>query len=94
MLADLHWAAPPNIDYGDHVRFSSRWRKEYDTNSTYSTTTYPAPKNIPYGEYGLPYRGQPSVVYSLPFKIAPTPESATTACVRRLRRSRRSRPGR
>lgn len=76
-LSDLHWAAPPTIDYGDYILFLEVSR-EYDFNSTYNSTVYPAPKNIPYGEYGLPYRGQPSVVYSVPFKIAPTPQSGTT----------------
>jgi hypothetical protein len=75
-LADLHWAAPPTIDYGDYVLFLEV-SKEYDFNSTYNQSAFPSPKNIPYGDYGLPYRGQPSVVYSVPFKIAPNPQSAT-----------------
>jgi len=76
-LSDLHWAAPPAIDDGDYVLFLEVSR-EYDFNATYNAMVYPSPKNIPYGDYGLPYRGQPSVVYSVPFKIAPTPQSGTT----------------
>ena len=77
MLSDIHWAAPPSIDYGDYVLFLEVSR-ESDFNTTYNAMTYPSPKMIAYGDYGLPYRGQPSVVYSVPFKIAPTPQSATT----------------
>ena len=45
-LSDIHWAAPPTIDYGDYVLFLEVSR-EYDFNSTYNSTVYPSPKNIP-----------------------------------------------
>src|SRR3954462_14672742 len=43
--------------------------REFDQNATYSTERYPAP-NVAYGEPGLPSRGQPSVVYRVPFTIS------------------------
>lgn len=39
--------------------------KEFDMNATYNETTYPAPTDIPWNTFGLPYRGQPSVVYAV-----------------------------
>lgn len=70
----LHWSAPPSVDYGDYTLYLEV-SKEFDQNATYS---YPAPMLLSYGEYGEPYRGQPSVVYKVPFSIARTAMSATT----------------
>jgi len=74
--ATLHWAVPPNIDLGDYVLWVEV-AKAYDTNAAYDVARYPAPTNIPYGDYGLPYRGQPSIVYQVPFRIDTVPTSAT-----------------
>jgi hypothetical protein len=74
--ATFHWAAPPRVDYGDYVLFLEV-SKAYDMNGTYNDGTYPPP-NVGFGDYGLPYRGQPSVVYATPFKIADTPQHATS----------------
>jgi hypothetical protein len=41
-------------------------------------TAFPEPENIPWNEYGEPYRGQPSVVYKVPFQIASEVTIATT----------------
>ena len=40
---------------------------------------YPAPSDITFGDYGLPYRGQPSIVYRVPFTVATTPTTASSA---------------
>jgi hypothetical protein len=40
--------------------------KEKDTNATYS---FPSPNLTAYGDYGYAYRGQPSVVWSVPLRI-------------------------
>jgi hypothetical protein len=76
-LAQLHWAAPPSVDYGDYVLFLEV-SKAYDFNQTYNDATYPPPQTA-YGDYGLPYRGQPSIVYATPFSIAPTATTATSS---------------
>ncbi len=59
------WAIPETLADGDYVMFMEV-SKEFDQNDTYD---YPSPTAIPWSEYGLPYRGQPSVVYEAPFQI-------------------------
>jgi len=53
--------------------------REFDMNAAYNAATFPPPTGIPYSTYGLPYRGQPSVIYKLPFSIATTATTATTS---------------
>jgi hypothetical protein len=48
-------------------------------NATYNPTSYPAPTGITFASWGLPYRGQPSIVYRLPFTIGATATTASTA---------------
>jgi hypothetical protein len=43
--------------------------KEGDFNNSYSAANYPSPPGIFWSEYGVPFRGQPSVVYQVPFTI-------------------------
>ncbi|HEX5063862.1 MAG TPA: hypothetical protein VFV99_30995, partial [Kofleriaceae bacterium] len=76
MLATATWAAPQRVDYGNYVLFVET-SKTYDFNATYNATTYPAPSNIPWAEYGQPWRGQPSIVYRVPFTVAMTSTEAT-----------------
>jgi hypothetical protein len=73
-----HVAAPvdPALPNGDYVLFVEA-SAERDFNATYSTTAYPSPPNIAWAEYGVPYRGQPSVVYRVPFTIAATKTTAS-----------------
>jgi len=75
--AVIHWAAPPNVDLGDYVLWVEV-AKAYDTNATYGVARFPSPTNIPYSDYGLPYRGQPSVVYRVPFRIDSVATSSST----------------
>jgi hypothetical protein len=77
MPATATWAAPQAVDYGSYVLYVET-SKTYDFNATYNATTFPAPIGIPWAEYGKPWRGQPSIVYRVPFTIAMTETSAST----------------
>jgi hypothetical protein len=68
---------PADVAPGTYVLFIEV-AKEYDFNATYNTTTYPAPSEIPFFNYGVPYRGQPSIVYSVPFTVSDTNELTAT----------------
>ncbi len=59
------WLVPPNVPNGDYVTFIEV-SKENDPNEFYD---FPEPVGIPWQEYGTPYRGQPSVVYRVPFTV-------------------------
>ncbi|NVB81283.1 MAG: fibronectin type III domain-containing protein [Kofleriaceae bacterium] len=74
--ATASWAAPQSLEYGNYVLFVEA-AKTYDFNSTYTETTFPPPTAIPWAEYGKAWRGQPSIVYSVPFTIGETPQRAT-----------------
>jgi hypothetical protein len=78
MPAQISWPFPQNVGAGNYVLFVEV-AKEYDFNSTYNATVYPSPTGISYGNYGVPYRGQPSIVYSVPFTIGSTEMMATTS---------------
>jgi hypothetical protein len=69
----VDWQIPDGLPMGDYVVWVEV-SKEFDQNESYD---YPEPVGIPWQEYGVPYRGQPSVVYKVPFSL--TPGSATTA---------------
>lgn len=76
--AAFTWSIPPALPSGDYVLFVETSR-EFDHNATYSTAAYPAPTGIPFGDWGEPYRGQPSIVYRVPFAIGPAATTSTTA---------------
>ena len=63
---------------GDYVLFIES-AKEFDTNDFYDATMYPAPTGITFSDYGLPYRGQPSVVYRVPFTVGASPTTSTSS---------------
>ncbi len=73
--ATFSWAAPMDLAAGDYVLWMEVSR-EFDHNAVYNPTDYPAPI-VAYGDYGIPYRGQPSVVYKVPFAIGISTSSAT-----------------
>ena len=75
-VAHASWSA--SMAAGDYVLFIETG-KESDMNDTYNPTSYPAPTGITFSTWGLPYRGQPSIVYRLPFTIGTTPTSASTS---------------
>jgi hypothetical protein len=66
--ATVSWAVPFEVPAGDYVLWVEV-SKEFDMNGTYNETTYPSPAGIPWSEYGSAYRGQPSVLYSVPFTM-------------------------
>ena len=82
MPARVSWPIPDNLASGDYVMWIEV-AQAFDHNPTYSVAAYPAPpangdKGISWSGYGLPYRGQPSIVYSVPFTIGATMTTATT----------------
>lgn len=75
---------PDSWPDGDYVAWVEV-NVEGDHNGTFSTDAYRVPQT-PAGEwdgwaidYGYPYRGQPSVVYSVPFSTVATATSSATA---------------
>jgi hypothetical protein len=64
----ISWSVPASLPNGDYVAWLEV-AKAFDFNAAYNPTTYPAPTDIPYGDYGEPYRGQPSVVYAVHFTL-------------------------
>jgi hypothetical protein len=68
--AMITWPAPPTVAAGNYVMWVEV-SQEFDFNTTYNATSYPSPM-VSYGDYGEAYRGQPSVVYAVPFTISPT----------------------
>ncbi|MBA3395141.1 MAG: hypothetical protein H0T89_21010 [Deltaproteobacteria bacterium] len=73
--ARFTWNAPGTVPPGNYTVWLEVAR-EFDHNATYSIAARPSPANIPWREYGEPYRGQPSVVYRTP--IALGTEAVTT----------------
>jgi len=77
------WPMPPDLAPGDYVMFVEV-SKEFDFNDVYNATSYPPPTKsngspLPWSEYGLPARGQPSIVYRVPFTIGSDQTVATTS---------------
>jgi hypothetical protein len=70
-------ALDPSLPAGDYVVWVEV-SKEFDYNATYNPDTYPTSPTLAQTEYGDPYRGQPSVVWKIPFTLASTPTSAST----------------
>ena len=66
--AKISWLAPDTVPPGNYILWFEVSR-EFDHNTTYSMTARPSPTGIPWSEYGAPYRGQPSVVWNVPFTI-------------------------
>ena len=52
--------------------------KEFDYNTTYNDVTQPPISARAWNEYGLPYRGQPSVVFALPFELSAADDRVLT----------------
>jgi hypothetical protein len=73
--SQISWPIPPTLPMGDYVAFLEV-ALEQDFNAAFPATRYPPP-DVSYGQYGVPYRGQPSVVYRVPFTIASTETFAT-----------------
>ncbi|MFN0246181.1 MAG: fibronectin type III domain-containing protein [Kofleriaceae bacterium] len=67
-LATIGWPLPFERSPGDYVMFVEV-STEYDHNETYSVAARPGPP-VTFADHGEPYRGQPSIVYRVPFTIA------------------------
>jgi hypothetical protein len=76
---EISWPIPSDLAMGDYVLFMEV-SLERDFNSTYSQARYPSPSatEIPWSEYGVAYRGQPSVIYKVPFTVSDSETVATT----------------
>jgi uncharacterized protein (TIGR03382 family) len=61
------WQVPPELAAGNYV-LRVEVSKEFDFNATYTSSTYPTTQCV-FTDYGLPYRGQPSVVFEVPFTL-------------------------
>jgi len=68
------WGIPEGLSDGNYIAWIEV-SKEFDQNASYD---FPSPQGIPWSEYGLPYRGQPSVVYQVPFQIGGDEPAAFT----------------
>jgi len=77
VLANLSWPLPESVPPGDYVLYVEV-AKEFDHNATYSKENYPSPI-VPWANSGLAYRGQPSVVYKVPFTVSMETTVASTA---------------
>ncbi|HEY4055173.1 MAG TPA: CFI-box-CTERM domain-containing protein [Kofleriaceae bacterium] len=71
------WTMPSDVPAGDYVLFVEA-STEFDHNETYSKAARPGP-DVSYGSYGEPYRGQPSIIYKVPFTIAMDEHVAKTS---------------
>jgi MYXO-CTERM domain-containing protein len=69
------WQVPPDLAAGSYV-LRIEASKEFDFNATYTESTYPTTQCV-FTEYGKPYRGQPSVVYDVPFTLGATGATST-----------------
>jgi len=76
-LAHAPWPVPQDLPLGDYLLFVEA-AQEFDFNASYDPTAFPPPTGIYWSEYGKPYRGQPSIVYRVPFSIATTDTTSTT----------------
>ena len=71
----ISWPIPDDFPAGEYVVWVEV-SKEFDQNQHYD---YPEPVGIPWSEYGVAYRGQPSVIYTLPFSVGPDAMSTSVA---------------
>jgi hypothetical protein len=76
---EVSWPIPPDLAMGDYVLFMEV-ALERDFNATYGPQRFPSPGDaeIPFASYGVAYRGQPSVIYKVPFTISGTETIAMT----------------
>jgi hypothetical protein len=73
----VSWALPAGLPDGNYV-VRVEVSKEFDKNASYNDQTLETPR-MDFDEYGLPYRGQPSVLYEVPITIGATDTSARVA---------------
>jgi hypothetical protein len=76
-LATVSWPMPQSLATGDYVLFMEV-ALEQDFNDFFNQIRDPSPNLQYYGEYGVAYRGQPSVIYRVPFTVSDAETVATT----------------
>lgn len=74
-LTHAPWLVPQTLPPGDYI-LNVEVAKEYDFNAHYN---YPAPANLYWSDFGRPYRGQPSILYTVPFVVSATDKTTATA---------------
>ncbi|MDX2087824.1 MAG: fibronectin type III domain-containing protein [Kofleriaceae bacterium] len=72
--AQLVWSVPDTLPLGEYVLWMEVAR-EFDPNASHD---YPAPTGISFADFGIPYRGQPSVIYKTPITISANEAMSTT----------------
>ena len=72
----VNWPIPDAMGVGNYTLWVEV-SKEFDHNASYTEAAYPG-HPAPWAEYGEPYRGQPSVIYKVPFTVG---VDATTTMV-------------
>ena len=77
VLTKITWPVPVELAAGTYTLWLEV-AKEFDMNDVYNATTFPSPAGLPWAEYGDAYRGQPSVLYRVPFVLGELDTSATT----------------
>jgi hypothetical protein len=73
----ISWPVPADVAAGAYVLYLEV-SLEQDFNETYTRDKVPPPV-VAYGGYGVTYRGQPSVVYAVPFTVADDGETTASA---------------
>ena len=73
--ASVAWSAPLTLPFGDYVIYVEA-AKTFDFNASYGAQ--PISTDLDYSLYGKPWRGQPSIVYRVPFTLASADTSATS----------------
>jgi len=69
------WPLPESFPEGDYVVWIEV-SKESDENEFYSEAPY-GMADLMWGQYGVPYLGQPSVVYRVPFSVSDAVQATT-----------------
>jgi hypothetical protein len=77
MPTEIRWPFPKDMPPGNYVLYVET-SKAFDFNATFNETTMPPP-DVSYKSCGKPFRGQPSVVYKVPFSIGTATTTATTS---------------
>ena len=74
------FSVPATWPDGEYVAYLEI-NTEGDYNGTFNSTAYPTPQSSEWDSwamsYGYPYRGQPSVVYAIPFTLGPAANFST-----------------
>lgn len=71
----ISWPLTDLLPHGNYVLWVEV-SKEFEQNMFYD---YPEPVGIPWSEYGIAYRGQPSVVYQVPFTLGASEDVAMSS---------------